>query len=117
MQPVPNVLSRGGRAGALVTRDEIQRTLWPDDTYVDFGLGINSCIRQIRIALDDDAEAPRYVQTVSKRGYRFIASIAPEAWTCACEDEIEFYADLTRPLRKQANKPFVTVFMRCHAWC
>jgi Tol biopolymer transport system component/DNA-binding winged helix-turn-helix (wHTH) protein len=61
--------------GVLVTRDEIQKALWPDETYVDFDLGINSCIRQIRIAIGDEAEAPRYVQTVSKRGYRFLAAV------------------------------------------
>ncbi len=62
-----------GRPRKVIRREEIQKTLWDDDTHVDFDLGINSCIRQIRTALNDDAEKPRYVETVPKKGYRFIA--------------------------------------------
>ena len=77
-QPAQVLALLTSRAGTVVTREEIQEALWPDDTYVDFDLGINSCIRQIRIALGDDADAPRYVQTLSRRGYRFIASLERE---------------------------------------
>ncbi|MGH9405311.1 MAG: winged helix-turn-helix domain-containing protein [Terriglobia bacterium] len=59
----------------LVTRDELQRALWGESTFVDFELGINRCIKQIRQALGDDPEAPRYVETVPRRGYRFIAPV------------------------------------------
>ena len=61
------------QAGNIVTRDEIRRELWAEDTFVDFDQGMNYCIRQIREALGDDAERPMFVQTVPKRGYRFIA--------------------------------------------
>ena len=61
--------------GELVSRDEIQRTLWGDDTFVDFEHGINKCINQVRAALGDDAEEPVYVQTVSRQGYRFLGTI------------------------------------------
>jgi WD40 repeat protein/DNA-binding winged helix-turn-helix (wHTH) protein/energy-coupling factor transporter ATP-binding protein EcfA2 len=65
--------------GELVSREEIQKALWTDDTFVDFEHGINKCVAQVRTALGDDAEEPRYVQTVSRRGYRFLGTIEVEA--------------------------------------
>jgi TolB-like protein/DNA-binding winged helix-turn-helix (wHTH) protein/Tfp pilus assembly protein PilF len=65
--------------GEVVRREDIQKQVWGDDTYVAFDLGINSCIRQIRTALGDDAEEPRYVQTVTREGYRFIAPVEPSS--------------------------------------
>lgn len=62
-------------AGSVVSREQIRAALWNDETFVDYDLGINSCVRQVRAALDDDAEAPRYVQTIPRKGYRFIAPI------------------------------------------
>jgi TolB-like protein/DNA-binding winged helix-turn-helix (wHTH) protein/Flp pilus assembly protein TadD len=67
------------RPGDLVTREEIQKALWPDDTFVDFDVGLNSAIRRLRDALDDSAEQPRFVETLPRRGYRFIAPIETEA--------------------------------------
>src|SRR5688572_25521874 len=57
-----------GAGGEVVTRDEIRRRLWPD-TLVDFDAGINTCVRQLREALDDMADTPRFIQTLPKRGY------------------------------------------------
>ncbi len=62
----------------LFTRDEIQRELWGDGTYVDFEQGINFCVSRVRAALSDQADAPRYVETVPRRGYRWIG---PTEWT------------------------------------
>jgi TolB-like protein/DNA-binding winged helix-turn-helix (wHTH) protein len=64
------------RPGELVTREEIQRELWGADTTVEFDQGLNYCIRQIRAVLGDDARDPRFIETVPKRGYRFIASLS-----------------------------------------
>jgi TolB-like protein/Tfp pilus assembly protein PilF len=61
------------RAGQLVTREEIQHQLWDEDTFVDFEQGLNVCIRQIRTALNDTPAASRFVETIPRRGYRFIA--------------------------------------------
>jgi DNA-binding winged helix-turn-helix (wHTH) protein len=61
--------------GALVTREEIHAALWPGDTFVDFEQGVNFAIKQVRDALGDRAEDSLYVQTVPKRGYRFIAPL------------------------------------------
>src|ERR1700749_512740 len=63
------------RAGQLVSREEIHQHIWGNDTFVDFERGINFSINQIRAALGDDAEKPRFVETIPRRGYRFIASI------------------------------------------
>jgi len=61
------------RAGQLVTREELRQQLWHEDTFVDFEQGLNVCIRQIREVLNDKADAPRFVETVPRRGYRFAA--------------------------------------------
>src|ERR1700748_2661635 len=61
--------------GAVVTREELQKKLWPADTFVDFDHGLNKAISKIRDALGDSAESPRFVATVSRRGYRFIAEV------------------------------------------
>jgi DNA-binding winged helix-turn-helix (wHTH) protein/tetratricopeptide (TPR) repeat protein len=63
------------RAGELVTRDEIRHTVWGADTFVDFDQSVNFCIRQIRTALHDSADKPCYIETLPRRGYRFIAPI------------------------------------------
>ncbi len=59
----------------VVNREEIQRDLWGTDTYVDFQRNLNVCIAQIRAALEDDSESPRFIQTVPRRGYRFVAAV------------------------------------------
>jgi TolB-like protein/DNA-binding winged helix-turn-helix (wHTH) protein/Flp pilus assembly protein TadD len=63
------------RRGETVTRDEIVQEVWGSDTFVDYEQGLNFAIRQIRTTLGDDAEHPRYVETVPKRGYRFVALV------------------------------------------
>lgn len=63
--------------GKLVPREELQRRIWPSDTFVDFDHGINNAIKRLREALGDVAETPRYIETLPRRGYRFIGDIAP----------------------------------------
>jgi eukaryotic-like serine/threonine-protein kinase len=74
-QPFRVLLLLVERPAQIVTREEIQNCLWGDNTYVDFEGGINFCIKQVRDTLADDAEKPRYIETVPRRGYRFIASV------------------------------------------
>ena len=62
-------------AGRVVTREEIRRQLWSTGTFVDFEGGLNFCVRQIRKALGDDARKPRYIETLHRRGYRFLAPV------------------------------------------
>lgn len=77
--------------GELVTREQIYREVWGSGTFVDFEQGITHCIKQIRTALGDGADSPRYIQTVHRRGYRFIAPV---------ED-----ADLSRRLVEMPARP------------
>jgi DNA-binding winged helix-turn-helix (wHTH) protein len=74
--------------GRIVTREELRRKLWPEDTFVDFDHSLNTAVNKIREALDDSASSPRYVETVAKRGYRFIGTINFERGgrpTACCE--------------------------------
>ncbi len=63
------------RSGDVVTREEIRNKLWPADTFVDFDTGLNSAIKKLRDALGDSADEPRYIETLPRRGYRFIAQV------------------------------------------
>ena len=67
------------KRGELVTREQISAQLWSKDVFVDVEQGINTAIRKIRRALDDDADEPQYLQTVVGRGYRFVAPNAEES--------------------------------------
>jgi len=66
------------RPGEVVTREELKQRLWADDTFVDFDHGVASGISKIRQALNDTAENPRFIETLPKRGYRFIAPVTPQ---------------------------------------
>ena len=62
-------------AGQVVSREELQREVWGESTFVDFDHGLNFCMAQIRSALDDDPAAPRFIRTIPKRGYQFVAPV------------------------------------------
>ena len=74
-QPFRLLVLLVSRPGELISREEIRQQLWGADTYVDFDQGVNFCIKQVRSVLHDDADRPLYVETVPRRGYRFIAPI------------------------------------------
>jgi len=63
------------RGGELVSREELRQQIWGRETFVDFEHSLNLCVREIRAALDDDADSPRFVETLPRRGYRFIAPL------------------------------------------
>src|SRR5713226_1545363 len=67
------------RSGEVLTRDEIRERIWCDDTFVDFEQGLNFCIRQIREAVGDTADAPRFIETLPRRGYRFLVPVETPA--------------------------------------
>ena len=70
-------------AGQLVTREEIQQKLWPNDTVVEFDHGINTAIQKLRQALGESADQPSYIQTVARRGYRLIVPVERVDSTCS----------------------------------
>src|SRR4051812_3214502 len=74
-QPFQALAAMLERPGQVVTREELRKRLWPDNIVVDFDRGINKAINRIREALGDDAEEPRYVETLPQRGYRFIVAV------------------------------------------
>ena len=63
----------------MFTREELRRVLWTTETFVDFEVGLNSAVRKLREALDDSADNPRFVETLPRRGYRFIAPVSVPA--------------------------------------
>src|SRR4029077_3891073 len=63
------------RPGEVVTREEIRKRVWPSDTFVDFDHGINNAIKRLREALGDTAETPRFIETLPRRGYRFVGMV------------------------------------------
>ncbi len=75
-QPFKLLILLVRKAGSVVSRDEIRRELWPDGTFVDFDQSVNFSIKQIRDVLGDEADRPLYVETVPRRGHRFIAPIS-----------------------------------------
>ncbi len=74
-QPFQILLMLLDRPGEVVSREEIQHRLWPDGTFVEFEHSIGTAIKKLRQALGDDADTPRYVETLPRRGYRFIAPV------------------------------------------
>ena len=75
-QPLHALTALLERPGELVTRDELRQRLWPTDTFVDFEHGLNAVVKRLRDVLGDSAEAPRFIETIPRRGYRFIASVS-----------------------------------------
>ena len=65
------------RPGALVTRDQLRSRLWPEGTFVDFEHSLNAAVKRLRAALGDDARAPRFIETLPRRGYRWINDAIP----------------------------------------
>ena len=102
------------RAGDVVTREELQQKLWPANTFVDFDHGLNKAINKIREALGDSADTPRFVETVARRGYRFLADVrvsspppAIAVLTPSVETSIESAAPVTPALRERHNWKWV----------
>src|ERR1700683_2391806 len=74
-QPVQILLMLLEHPGEVVLRDEIRQRLWPNNTIVEFDHGINAAIQKLRDALGETADRPRYVETVARRGYRFLGEV------------------------------------------
>src|SRR5215467_4083850 len=75
-QPIEVLIHLLESPGELVTRDELRKRLWPADTFVDFDQALNNSVQRIREALGDSAQSPRFIETIPKRGYRFVGPVA-----------------------------------------
>lgn len=93
--------------GGLVTREELQKRIWPADTFVDFDHGLNNAVKKLREALGDDAEKPRFIETLSKRGYRFIGTIQNGAPAAAPQDAAVVGAPTETTAREPNRKGFL----------
>jgi len=91
--------------GDLVTREQLQRRLWPSDTFVDFDRGLNAAINRVREALGDSAENPRFVETLPRRGYRFIAPLIDSGPTSATLPAAESNVSPTQTITGQGALP------------
>ena len=78
-QPALVLVALVSRAGTLVSRQDLKDIVWPEHTYVDFDRGLNYCVRHLRAALDDEARAPRFIETMARQGYRFVAPVTHHA--------------------------------------
>ena len=101
------------RPGEVVTRDELRKRLWPADTFVDFESGLNTAANRLRLTLGDSAENPRYIQTLSRTGYRFIAAVSeapprPEEMPTEVAVSAEVpQAPVVSPQSSNAPKPWI----------
>ncbi len=113
LDPAQSRLSRGGslvklqdlpfrllvllveRPGEIVSREEVRQRLWPQDTFVEFDNSLGVAVRKLREALRDDADAPRFVETVPRKGYRFLAPVTVQ--------DLSVPADLAKPSEEEAR--------------
>jgi TolB-like protein/DNA-binding winged helix-turn-helix (wHTH) protein/Tfp pilus assembly protein PilF len=87
-QPIQVLVALLERSGELLTREELRQRVWPEDTFVDFDHALNTAVKKIRAALNDEADSPRYLETVPRRGYRFIAPVQADLAPARIPDEI-----------------------------
>src|SRR5947207_15580355 len=86
------------RPGEVVTREDLHGRLWPADTFVDFDHGLNAAVKRLRDALGDSAENPRFVETLARRGYRFLAPVEfPAVETSTAQ--VHVTSNLSKPRR------------------
>ena len=93
------------RPGEVVTREEIRQELWPADTFVDFGEGIDTALKKLRHALGDSADSPIFIETVPRRGYRFIGSLRAANGVSPTEESIRTAVEpaMLRPRHRRAS--------------
>ena len=103
------------RPGDIVTREQLRQRLWPQGTYVDFEHSLNAAVKRLRAALGDDAENPRFVETLPRRGYRFIAPLnraEPPARSCPSPATASCQSQRAAP----PTGPTATIAARLQFW-
>jgi TolB-like protein/DNA-binding winged helix-turn-helix (wHTH) protein/Tfp pilus assembly protein PilF len=105
-QPLQVLAALLDRPGELITREELRKRVWPEDTFVDFDHALNTAVKKIRAALNDDADFPRYIETVPRRGYRFIAPVTEEAMQAVVEAPATLSAVHTQEGDNLQEEPF-----------
>jgi len=92
------------RPGEVVTREELRHALWPEDTFVDFDHGLNNAINRLRETLGDSAESPRFLETLPRRGYRFIAAVESVPYASPQDSEAHVENSSTTPSTTAGDK-------------
>ena len=112
-QPFQVLASLLEHPGQVVTRDELRRRLWRDDVFVDFDNSLNIAIARLRTALGDSAEHPRFIETLPKRGYRFIGKCVPAAFRSGTRAGAEAQAG-GASIPEFERRSGAGVLQRCH---
>jgi len=103
-QPIDLLAMLLEHSGKVVTREGLQKRLWPADTYVDFEHSLNAAIKRLRAALGDSADAPRFVETLARQGYRFIAPLSYPVVTQPVESQLAGDAEAVLDVRPPAGE-------------
>ncbi len=102
-QPFQVLVALLERPGEVVTREELRQRLWPADTFVDFDLSLNSALKKLRYALGDIADSPTFIETIPRRGYRFIAAVKPVTAESASDSGL-FHVETTRTEQETTHR-------------
>lgn len=89
--------------GEVITREELQKRIWPADTFVDFDHGLHAAVNRLRVALNDSADRPRYIETVPRRGYRFIGRVDSQQSPAKSSTDVSTPPSLAKPRRRIWN--------------
>lgn len=103
-QPLKILIALLEQPGEVVTRDDLKRRIWPDDSFGDFDHAVNVAVAKLRAALADSADTPRYVETLPRRGYRFIFPIAPRVATPQTNGAEPAALEETPPVKKEFTR-------------
>jgi len=114
-QPAQLLVLLVSRAGELVTREDLRAKLWPEDTFVDFDHGLNNAVNRVREALGDSAGSPRYIETIPRKGYRFIGQIEGPSQGSALP--VGSSASASLPLRLASRRALVLSAMAVLVAC
>jgi cholera toxin transcriptional activator len=90
------------RPGQIITRDEVRAKLWPADTFVDFDHSLNTAVAKLRDAMGDSATSPRYVETIARRGYRFVAPVESGSPVSESANTISVHPELQVPMPRRS---------------
>lgn len=116
-QPIEVLCILLERPGELVTREEICKRLWPQDTFVDFEHSLNTAIKKLRQTLGDDSGAPRYIETLPKKGYRFMATVARVSNGVVGDVEVSLQPNLLAPPEMPTASPTPELSpSKAHSW-
>jgi len=105
-QPFELLAALAARPGEVVTREELKDKLWPSDTYVDFDCSLNTAASKLRDALGDSASSPRFIETLPRRGYRFLASVETVGEAADRDESSGVAADASRDGRESTSHEF-----------